>query len=205
MKLMQLARLHDGALHVAELAGDVLGRADREPLLERGSRLGVLAGPAHLHHRVVRTAPSGQPPDAAPIAACDCGGQRRRARGRQRCRQRRDLRRASSPPPCGPRAAPVSSRRWSSASRSEQSTASRRRSAGRRPRTPRRCRRRGGPSLVRHPRGRLRPARGQSRPRGSRQRSRRRQVPGEVLAESSHNWSTGRTPRRGTVVLGYRE
>ena len=29
-----------------------------------GSRLGVLAGPAHLHHRVVRTAPSGQPPDA---------------------------------------------------------------------------------------------------------------------------------------------
>ena len=60
----ELARLHDGALHVAELSCDVLGSADREPLLERGPRLGVLAGPAHLHHRVVRTAPSGQPPDA---------------------------------------------------------------------------------------------------------------------------------------------
>ncbi len=60
----ELARLHDGALHVAELSGDVLGRADREPLLERGPCLGVLAGPAHLHHPVVRTAPSGQPPHA---------------------------------------------------------------------------------------------------------------------------------------------
>ncbi len=151
--------------------------------------------PPRSAHRAERSAAR-----RAPIAACGCGGQRRRARGRQRCRQRQDLRRASSPPPCGPRAAPVSSRRWSSASRSEQSTASRRRSAGRRPRTPRRCRRRGGPSLVRHPRGRLRPARGQSRPRGSRQRSRRegyRRGPRGKFTQLEHRPH----PRRGTVVL----
>ena len=34
----QLAELHDGALHVAELVGDVLGRADGELLLEAALR-----------------------------------------------------------------------------------------------------------------------------------------------------------------------
>ena len=63
MKREHLARLHDGALHVAELACHVLGRADRELLLERGPRLGVARGPRDLHHREVRAAPGGQPPD----------------------------------------------------------------------------------------------------------------------------------------------
>ena len=58
----QLARLHDGALHVPQLTGDVLGGADREPLLEGRSRLLVGSRTAHLHHGVVGAAPSREPP-----------------------------------------------------------------------------------------------------------------------------------------------
>ena len=59
----QLADLHDGALHVAQLAGDVLGRADGELLLEGGAPFGVESRAPHLHRRPVSAATGGQPPD----------------------------------------------------------------------------------------------------------------------------------------------
>ena len=59
----QLARLHDGALHVPQLTGDVFGGADRELLLEGRSGLLVGSRSAHLHHGVVGAASSREPPD----------------------------------------------------------------------------------------------------------------------------------------------
>ena len=163
-------------------------------------RLRVGSGPAHLHHRVVRTAPSGQPPDsrrslhataAVSVGESEAGSD---AGSDEASGERRRRHLAGHGRPRSARGGGAARRR------SEQSTACRRRSAGRRPRTPRRCRRRGGPSLVRHPRGRLRPARGQRRPRGSRQRSRcegYRRGPRGKFTQLEHRPH----PRRGTVVL----
>ena len=69
-----LARLHDGALHVAELPGDVLGGPDGEALLE--PRPFLLAWPGRPRMRITAkwsTAPGGEAPHpcgpAEPLAA----------------------------------------------------------------------------------------------------------------------------------------
>jgi hypothetical protein len=75
----QLARLHDGALHVPQLTGDVLGGADRELLLEGRSRLLVGSRSAHLHNGVVGAASSREPPHprrSVEAVAAVCIGER---------------------------------------------------------------------------------------------------------------------------------
>ena len=58
-----LARLHDGALHVAELAGDVLGGADGELLLEAARASSSAAAPRTFTTAQWPAAAGGQPPD----------------------------------------------------------------------------------------------------------------------------------------------
>ena len=83
----QLAGLHEDALHLAELLGDVLSGANRELLVELGPAFGGGSRAAHLHHgepcRVARR----QLPHLR--GAAEPAGQRRLGRGVARLGRRR--------------------------------------------------------------------------------------------------------------------
>ena len=66
----QLPELHESALHVAELAGDVFGGADRELLVERVAAFATVAQTTHAMNDVATAVAGRESPDpsrAAPM------------------------------------------------------------------------------------------------------------------------------------------
>ena len=148
-----LARLHDGALHVAEHLGHVLRRPDGELLLELGR------GPRRRPHRGPSRCPSAHPPGGRPPhtsrtldSACD--GADRGPRPRQQ-KPHPPSRRPSRPPP-PPGSSSHVAVRVGRGGPPDRQRAFRRPASPSTPRRWHRCPRRAGPAPARRRRGRRR-------------------------------------------------